>query len=191
MHKISNFTGQAARHGWDKIPQMASFGMSRSHNDLPATAAMKRPAHAGSNPGSHAIAPGAQVNLSFNVPFKSHLQGPEAEDVLYASPGAFDRWTHPAGTAENAPIYELPVHNQHVENLRTLCKEMSDRSEGLIHANVMSSEPRPVPGFQRGPLRALITNVCLSGEVELANRMRCRILTESPISLVRRNFHAL
>ena len=36
----------------------------------------------------------------------------------------------------------------------------------------------------QGTLRALVTNVCLSGELEIVNSMRCRILNSTPISLV-------
>jgi hypothetical protein len=32
-------------------------------------------------------------------------------------------------------------------------------------------------------LRALVTNVCLSGELEVVNQMRCKILNSTPISL--------
>ena len=45
-------------------------------------------------PGGHL------VNISFNVPFNSNLPGPDKEDVLYSSLGAFQKWTHPDGTVE-------------------------------------------------------------------------------------------
>jgi len=47
----------------------------------------------------------------------------------------------------------------------------------------MSAEPKPLPGLQRGPLRALVTNVCLTGELEVVNQIRCKILNSTPISL--------
>lgn len=182
MHKISNFTGQA-RHGWEKMTPSMGFGMSRSHNELPVTAPLKRPST--SSAPSPAIPPGTLVNLSFNVPFASNLAGPESDDILYASPGAFQRWTHPEGTPEGTPNYKLLVHVQHVDSLRQLCRDMSDSSGGAIQASVVSSEPKPIAGLQRGPLRALITNVCLSGEIGIVQKMRGRILNETPISLVR------
>lgn len=157
------------------------FGMSRSHNDLPVTTPIKRPSGASAVPP--AIPPGTQVNLSFNVPFSSNLAGPDVDDIMYASPGAKARWTHPEGTAEGIPNHKLPVHAQNVENLRNLCREMSESSDGRIQAVVVSSEPKPLPGLQRGPLRALVTNVCLSGELEIVNQMRAKILNETPISL--------
>ena len=33
--------------------------------------------------------------VSFNVPFNSNLPGPDKDDVLYSSMGAFQKWTHP------------------------------------------------------------------------------------------------
>ena len=54
----------------------------------------------------------------------------------------------------------------------------------VVAATVVSAESKPLPGLQRGPLRALVTNVCLSGELEIVNSMRCKILNSTPISLV-------
>lgn len=95
------------------------------------------------------------------------------------------RWTIPAGTEEDLPIHKLPVHTGNVERLRAMCKAMSDNSEGRLAATITSSEPRPIPGLQRGPLKALVTNVVLSGEPDLVRRMRSRILNDTPILLVR------
>lgn len=178
MHKISNFTGQA-RHGWEKMTPSMGFG-SRPHQQhemqLPPT--VKR----SPNPA----VPGHPVNLSFNVPFASNLGGPEIDDVIYASPGAFARWTLPEGTpVEGTPVHELPVHRRNVDNLRSLCKAMSDASGGSVHATVTSSKPKPVPGMQRGPLTALVTNVCISGDSEVVHKMRAKILNDTPITLVR------
>ncbi|EON69243.1 hypothetical protein W97_08503 [Coniosporium apollinis CBS 100218] len=180
MHKISNFTGYA-RHGMEKMTPSMGFGMSRSHNEMPAQTPVKRPV--GANASSPAPPPGTPVNLSFNVPFSSNLAGPEMEDIIYASPGGFARWTHPEGTEEGTPNHKLPVHVQNIENLKALCRQISENSDGRMHANVISSEPQPIPGLQRGPLNALVTNVCLSGEVDLVKQIRARILNETPISL--------
>lgn len=180
MHKISNFTG-SARHGWEKMTPSMGFGMSRSHNDMAVSSPMKRPSAASASP---AIPPGSHANVSFNVPFASQLTGPDAPDVLYASPGAFARWTHPEGTPEDTPNHRLPVHAQNVENLRSMCRSIGESSDGRITASVISSEPKPLPGLQRGPLGALVTNVCLSGDYETVTKIRGNILKESPISLV-------
>ena len=118
------------------------------------------------------------------MPFSSNLAGPDPDDNMWASPGAKARWTHPEGTADATPTHKLPVHAQNVDNLRNLCREVSEQTEGRVSANVTSAESKPLPGLQRGPLRALVTNVCLSGELEIVNSMRCRILNSTPISLV-------
>ncbi|KAF2262164.1 hypothetical protein CC78DRAFT_468652 [Lojkania enalia] len=180
MHKISNFTGQA-RHGWEKMTPSTGFPFSRSNHDLPVTAPIKRPSTASAAPP--VIPPGTQVNLSFNVPFSSNLAGPDVDDIIFASPGATARWTHPEGTAESLPPHKLPVHAQNVENLRTACREVTEQTDGRVSATVVSAESKPLPGLQRGPLRALVTNVCLSGELEAVNQMRCKILNNTPISL--------
>lgn len=179
MHKISNFTG-AARHGWEKMSPSMGFG-TRPHNQIPVTPPPKQSLSAASLPPSPA--PGSFVNLSFNVPFSSNLAGPEIDDVIYASPGAFHRWTHPQGTGSETPNHKLPVHAQNIENLRKLCRELTDHSGGQLQATVVSAEPKPIPGLQRGPLKALITNVCLSGETELVHQIRGQILKETPILL--------
>ncbi|KZM21532.1 uncharacterized protein EKO05_0000717 [Ascochyta rabiei] len=180
MHKISNFTGQA-RHGWEKMTPSAGFPFSRSNHEMPVTASIKRPPTATSAPP--VIPPGTQVNLSFNVPFSSNLAGPDPDDMMWASPGAKARWTMPEGTAEATPTHKLPVHAQNVDNLRALCRDVSEQTEGRVSATVVSAESKPLPGLQRGPLRALVTNVCLSGELEIVNSMRCKILNSTPISL--------
>jgi hypothetical protein len=182
MHKISNFTG-SARHGWETMKPSTGFPFSRSNHDLPVTAPpIKRPSTATAAPP--VIPPGTQVNLSFNVPFSSNLAGPDVDDIMYASPGAKARWSHPEGTAEGVPPHKLPVHAQNVENLRTFCKDVTESSDGRVVATVVSAESKPLPGLQRGPLRALVTNVCLSGELEVVNQMRCKILNSTPISMV-------
>lgn len=129
--------------------------------------------------------PGHLINLSFNVPFNSNLAGPDKEDVLYSSFGAYQKWIHPDGTPEDTPNHALPVHTRNVEILRNTCKQLSESSDGTIYAAVTSSKPKPVPGMQRGPLSALVTNVCISGDSEVVNKMRAKILNETSITLVR------
>ena len=186
MHKISNFTG-SARHGWEKMTPLG-FGMSRPHpqHDLSiAPPNNQKRTVVGSSMSPNPVMPGHPINLSFNVPFSSNLPGPEREDVLYSSPNAFQKWTHPEGAAEDTPNHALPVHARNVEALRALCRQMSESSGETVQATVTSSKPKPVPGMQRGPLTALVTNVCISGDSEVVIKMRAKILMETPITLVR------
>lgn len=179
MHKISNFTGQA-RHGWERMTP--AFGMSRPHADIHAASQSLRRPH-----GAPALTPPTSVdptvNLSFNVPFSSYLSGPDVEDVLHASPGALQRWTFPEGTPEGTPIYNLPVHVNHVETLRQLCRTVSESSGGRLEATVATSEIKSLPSVQRRQ-QGLVTNVCLSGDGETVRKIRAKILNETPISLV-------
>ena len=158
----------------------AAFGMGRPH--LENGSQVKRPATSG--PRSPMNSTESSVNLSFNVPFASNLGGPDPDEVIHASPGAFQRWTHPLGTDEGAPTHKLPVHVRNVESLRQLCKTISDASQGRLEATVTSSEPKPTPASQRLSRKGLITNVCVSGDGELVYKTRAKILNETPIALV-------
>ena len=185
MQKLSNFTGQA-RHGWEKMTP-AAFGMGRpnidSHSPIPPS--MKRsliPAQM-----TPLTAAESMVNLSFNIPFSSNLTGPNADEVLHASPEAFQRWIHPEGTEEGLPTHKLPVHAYNVEQLRKMCKALSDGSGGRLEAAVTSSEPKPIAALQRRPLKGLVTNVCVSGDGDIVHKMRAKILNETPIALVRKS----
>lgn len=179
MHKISNFTG-SARHAMGFGSGAQSMGrppqdytMQQNLKRQPITAAAMNP-----------IAPaGTPVTLSFNVPFSSNLPGPDVESIIHATPGAFVSWTHPEGTEEGTPNHKLPVHVENVESLRRMCRQMSDNSNGQLQAAVTTAEPKPVKGLQR-ELKALATNVCISGESELVHRMRGKILNETPTCLV-------
>lgn len=190
MHKIQGLTG-SARHGWDRMtPSAINFGMQRQQPPDSITA--QTPASNLFPKRASDIAPTRQtaprynpLNLSFNVPFSSNLGGPDVDDIIHATPGAFDRWTHPEGADEDTPIHLLPVHVENVENLKSLCRHMSDSSEGRLQASVTTSKPRQIPGLQVPSVKTLVTNVCLAGDAELVKRMRGRILTDTPISLVR------
>lgn len=175
MHKISNFTGQA-RHGWERMTP--TFGMSRPHTDM----AFRRP-H-GAPPMTPPTSIDPTVNLSFNVPFSSTLAGPDVEDVLHASPGALQRWTFPEGTLEGASVHQLPVHTNNVEGLQRLCRKITEEKGGRVEATLTTSEAKAVPSLQRRP-NGLVTNVCVTGDGEMARKMRARILNETPIMLVR------
>ena len=185
MQKLSNFTGQA-RHGWEKMTP-AAFGMSRPNMDSPLSqhpASLKRAmAQAPLTP----LTPvDTSVNLSCNVPFSSNLTGPDVDEVLHASPGAFERWTHPEGTEEGTPTHKLPVHSNNVESLRRLCRTLSESSQGRLEATVTSSVPNSIPALQRRPLKGLVTNVCVTGDGDTVQKMRAKILNETPIALVSR-----
>lgn len=182
MNRIQNFT---QRHGWPErmTPASMGFGMSRPPADHPMVSSAKRSVP-GTSITTNAAVPGHLVNLSFNVPFNSNQAGPDKEDVLYSSTGAHQRWIHAEGAAEDTPNHALPVHTRNVENLRSLCRQLSEGSGERVHATVTSSKPKPVPGMQRGPLTALVTNVCISGDSEMVHKLRAKVLNESPITLV-------
>lgn len=181
MHKISNFTGQA-RHGWERMTP-AAFGMSRFNQDMSTPQPLRRPQGSpGVGPPSSADA-STPVNLSFNVPFASNLAGPDPEDVLHSSPGAFLRWTFPPDSEEELPIHKLSVHVQNEERLRSLCSYISEQSGGRIQATVTSSEPKAGPVLHRRS-QGLVTNVCISGDGDLVYKMRAKVLNETPIMMV-------
>jgi hypothetical protein len=196
MHKISNLTG-SARLGWEKMTPSALGMSSRPNNasnvnggDTSTSTAVKRPL--AGNPVHPTTPLDNIVNLSFNVPFSSNLAGPDPEDILYASPGAIDRWLHPEGTEEDTPTHKLPVHAENVENLRALCREVSeDDRASRVEATVTSSEPKPIPALQRRPMKGLVTNVCLSGDADTVHQLRGRILNETPVALVRTSCNLL
>lgn len=128
------------------------------------------------------------VNLSFNVPFSSTLAGPDVDDVLHASPGALQRWTFAEGTPEGTSVHQLPVHTNNLEGLQRLCRNITEEKGGRVEATLTTSEAKAVPSLQRRP-NGLVTNVCVTGDGEIARKMRAKILNETPIMLVcGRNF---
>ena len=184
MHKLSNFTGQA-RHGWESLKPGMSFG-NRSHSEGPMSQPpLKRPAMGGNamagNSASPGPQPGSHIALSFPVPINTSLAGPEAEEVLFATAGAHARWVH---QDDNLPVDQLPVHQQQVKRLLTLCNSISDLTGQRVIAEHKSDFPKPVAGLQRTQLKVPVHAVCLHGEVEAVNKMRAKILNEMPISLV-------
>lgn len=179
MQRFGTFAGQA-RHGFEKITPAGL--MSRPNMDLSISQAIKRPV--ASSPMSPLTPADTMVNLSFNVPFSSNLTGPDADEILHASPEALRRWTHAEGTEEDTPTHKLPVHANNLEQLRKLCRVLSESSGGRVEASVTSSEPKPIPALQRRPLKGLVTNVCVSGDADTVHKMRARILNDTPIALV-------
>ena len=180
MQRFSNITGQA-RHGLEKMTPAGL--MSRPNQmDMAIAQPIKRPING--QPLSPHTPVDTIVNLSFNVPFASSLPGPDVEEILHATPKALERWTFPDGADKEAPIHKLPVHHGNVEQLRRLCRVLEEGSQGRLQATVTSSEPKPVPALQRRPLKGLVTNVCISGDAEIVQKMRAKILNETPIALV-------
>ncbi|KAI9715931.1 MAG: hypothetical protein M1828_000519 [Chrysothrix sp. TS-e1954] len=180
MHKLTG----TARHGWERMTPSMGFGNQRQQHEMPPmpNAGVRQARDPASM--SRQTAPRSTIsNLSFNVPFSSTLPGPEYEDIVHSTPDAKRRWTHPRDADENMPIHKLPVHAENVEDLRNLCRKLSETSNGHLQANVTSSEPKALTGLQIASSKVLITNVCLSGEKELVKRMRGEILNDTPISL--------
>ena len=187
MHKISNLTGfGAARHGLDKMTPSMPFGNQRQQPDLtPTPGPPIKTSRDVAAPSRQSTPRPNHLSLSFNVPFSLGLAGPEPDDVIHATAGAFAKWTFQDGVEEGTPVHELPIHAQTVDKIREFCKAESEASEGRVQASVTSSEPKPVPGLQlAGPSRAMVTNVCLSGDAEAVKKTRFRILNEHPICLV-------
>lgn len=183
MHRFHNALAGQARQVFERTtPNMPGFGRPQQPPEMSATPPLKRLHGAPMN--HNAGVTGNEVFLSFNVPFQSNTEGPPPDEILYSSIGAFQRWTHPEDADEGLPTHALPVHVRDVENLRSLCKQISESGE-KTHATVISSKPKPAPGMQRGPLTALVTNVCVSGDQEKVHKARARILNETPITLVR------
>lgn len=166
MHKISNFS---------RIPP--AFGISRFHQDVPPQPQpLRRP------PASPAHSEYSIVNLSFNVPFASTLQGPERDEILHASPGAVQRWTFPLGTPEDKPTHELPVHVQNQEILQGLCRTIMKELHGRVEATVTKLEPtagQVLPHKTPG----VITNVCISGDHDAVYQARANVLNRTPIMM--------
>lgn len=173
MHKISNFSRMTP----------ATFGISRFHQEIPQQPQPLRRPQANSNTSAPPSSEYTVLTLSFNVPFASSLAGPERDDVIHASLEALQRWTLPPGTPTGTPTYKLPVHTQNEEQLRALCRFMSDQSNGQVEISVTSSEHKSA---QAAPTKSpgLVTNVCISGMQDVVHKMRAKLLNETPIMMV-------
>lgn len=95
----------------------------------------------------------ASLNETFDTDLYEHTgvdeyAGPELEDIIYASPGGFARWTHPEGTEEGTPNYKLPVHVQNIENLKALCRQISETA--MAGCTPMSYRQSPADSRQGG-----------------------------------------
>lgn len=157
------------------IPQSASSSLTSGHTS--------NSSNFSSFNRQHITPPGTLVSMSFNVPLNSSIQGPDVADVIFSTAGALERWTFPSTAQPALPVYALPVHTHDVDQLRSLCNTLSTESQGMLHAEVLCSESKTVPGLQRGPLHSLVTNVSIHGEVRAATRTRGIILGRSPIMM--------
>ena len=179
MQRITNFTGQA-RHGLERTGLVGA----RPHptmDNMPMPQPLKRPPNG--QPMSPMTPTDNIVHLSFNVPFSSSLPGPDPSEVLHGSPKAVERWTFPEDTEDGTVVHKLPVHHENVEQLRRMCRVISENRQARVEATVTSSEPKSIPSLSR-PMKSLITNVCLSGQEDMVQKTRQKILNESPIMLV-------
>lgn len=169
MNKLANMRHWSERMG-------PGFGMSRQPNmNMTTMAPQHKTISHGQTSNLSPGAPDTSIYYSFNVPFASDLAGPNIEDILYATKGAVERWTHPANAPDDVPIHELPVHSQNVIALRKMCHDITI-GPLPVEAHVKSSEPKRVKGQ--------VTNVCLSGSPELVHKSRETILNDTPLALV-------
>ncbi|KAI6244878.1 Meiotically up-regulated protein [Erysiphe necator] len=174
MNKLANMRHWSERMG-------PGFGLTRQPNMNVNTPTILQPnSQPKSGHGQASNLPlgvsDAPIHYSFNVPFASDLAGPNIEEILYATNGAVERWTHPANVPDDVPIYQLPIHSQNVTKLRKMCADITS-GPLPIEAYVKSSEPKRVKGQ--------VTNVCLSGSPELLHKTRETILNETPLALRR------
>lgn len=180
MQKLTNFAGQT-RH-------MAFGGMGNRHMDN------SNPPHQQRLQTNRSLAPPngpanpqepSNVTLAFNVPFSFTLAGPHPDDILHGSPGAAQRWTHPAAgiSPSTPPVHKLPVHVENLEQLRKFCKGLGEKSGGRVEATVTSTEHKANQVSQRLPKKGQITNVAITGDGDTVHKMRARILNETPIAL--------
>jgi hypothetical protein len=179
MHKLTTFAG-GVRHGWDSMP----FGVNRSqqHHDLARSnaAAYQRP-----SPVHQQLPHTAPISWCFKVPFNNTLAGPEPSHIVYASKGARERWTHPAGQSD-IPTHRLPVHLEHIEALRSICSRIkTDLGVEATVAVGRATSLALVPGIQPTPTNNVVANVCLHGrDYDTVRRAREVVLNQSPITMV-------
>lgn len=170
MHKVTS----AARYGVDKMTPFSPF---RS-NTADMANYHKRPSIEPQQ------VPNPNVTLSFNVPFNHRLAGPKSEDIIYATPGAFARWTHPQDPSRQEPpeIHDLPVHRQNVAQLHALLQQMEMHSG--ITTFLKSSITEPNNDINSPLLSGLVVTVSLHGDLQTVKQLRARIFNELPITLV-------
>ncbi|KAI1344610.1 KH domain-containing protein [Xylariaceae sp. FL0016] len=173
MQKLANM---GMRHWSDRIQSPSAGMFSRPNPNMSMTP--MNPHQKTGAPGAPPISPSpaadSTIHFSFNVPFASDLAGPNTEEILFATGGAVLKWTHPGDAPDDVPIYDLPVHAQHLVNLRTLCDKLTSGPLS-IEAYVVSTTPKHLKGQ--------VTTVCLTGAPELVHKSRETILSDSPLAL--------
>lgn len=202
MQKLTNFAG-GVRHGWDmqfgmnrhqqnqphqhqhQHPHQQHHGHPNQHHgphDMPRTPNYSRQ----QNPSITHLPPTVPMSWCFKIPFNNTLAGPEVSQLIFASNGAKERWTHPEDAPEDSPTHRLPIHVQHVEDLQARCAVMKEQSN--VEASVTigrAASLTPISGLQPAPSNNVVTNVCLHGpNFEIVKRVREHILNTSPINLV-------
>jgi hypothetical protein len=177
MQKLANM-----RHWPERMSP--NFGMSsrpNMNNNMTSMTAInplnphQKTAAPGAPPLSPSPAADTTIHYAFNVPFASDLAGPNTEEILHATEGSILRWTHPEDAPDDVPVYELPVHQQNVANLRNICMELT-HGPLPIEAYVISTTPKHLKGQ--------VTTVCLTGAPDLVHRSRETILKDTPLALV-------
>ncbi|KAK6346791.1 hypothetical protein TWF696_006900 [Orbilia brochopaga] len=124
---------------------------------------------------------GITENLSFSFCIETpSLAGPDPKRIAFATPGAKERWLQPVGSdAANLPAYTLPYHRQNLDNLKRLCKSLSDGPEHVV-ANAQINEQKPVAGK---PRRSPVTTISLYGDPDVVLRTRGILLESVPLKL--------
>lgn len=133
-------------------------------------------------PHHHAISPPLPdprdpLHFCFPIPFKI-IPGPDEDDIVLATEGATEKWLHQQETPLTQ-THKLPVHQRNLDNLRKLCREISEREN--CKASLTVSEPRVSIKRKK---RGAVMNVSLAGDADTVYRMRGHILQSLPVSLV-------
>ncbi|KAI1816913.1 hypothetical protein GGS20DRAFT_575150 [Poronia punctata] len=172
MQKLAANMGM--RHWGDRI-QSPNFGMSsRPNMNMTPLNPHQKTGAPGAPPLSPAPAVDTTIHLAFNVPFASDLAGPNTEEILHATGNSVLRWTHPGDAPDDIPIYELPIHNQNIANLKSLCHNITV-GPLPIEASVVLSIPKQN--------KRQVVTVMLSGSPELVHKSREIILKDTPLAL--------
>ncbi|KAF3149093.1 hypothetical protein TWF569_005173 [Orbilia oligospora] len=124
---------------------------------------------------------GITENLSFSFCVETpSLTGPDPTRIAFATQGAKEKWLHPAGSdSANLPPYMLPYHRQTLDNLKRLCKSLSDGPEHVV-ASAQINEPKQVIGK---PRRLPVTTISLYGDPDVVLRTRGILLESIPLKL--------
>jgi hypothetical protein len=174
----AQFTRQHPQHA--NHPHL-NHSQHPSH-DMPRNSSFQRQ----QNPSISSLPPGTPVSWCFKVPFNNTLPGPDVDLAIYSSRGAVERWTQLPDAPEDAPIHSLPVHEQHLENLKIVCHSLKERSgvEAIVTVG-KATALAPMAALQPSPTNNIIANVSLHGPgYDIVRRVRELILNGTPITLV-------